>query len=198
VELGARLWLQDCADPSAALAEGVTVRATFAADDAVPGSADNAGNTFSLPLDAAALAPVSTAFAAVCSSAVPVATVRQAAVSTGGSDTSAGTLQLTIDLAAQGAALVEIDRGATTAGGRLTALESQVRLVHGAGTLHAGWVLPRCGDLLAAGLPTLSVSLVTSGSASGERRPYLVPISGEALRDGLAEVCGDTATVLVP
>jgi len=198
VALKARLWLQDCADPSAALAEGLTLRTSFAADDAVPGAADNAGDTFSLPLGAAALAPVSAAFSAFCSSAVPVATVRQSAVATGGSDASAGTLELTIDVAAQGAAILEIDRGATTAGGRLTPIESPVPLVHGVGTLHATWVLPRCADLLAAGLPTLSVSLVTLGSPGGDRRPYLVPISGEALRDGLAEVCGDTATVLVP
>ena len=195
--LQARLWLQDCASPTAVLADGVVLRTTFAPDDAEPGAADDDGNTFRLQLPVDALGAVARAFAAVCSSAVPTAEVTQALNRAGGSASSAGTIELTLRVHGDGATLMEVDQGGATAGGSLSALESPVHLDHGTGTLHASWALPRCADLLAAGVPRFAVNLVALGASGGERRPYLMPIGGEPLRVALARACGPAVSVLV-
>jgi hypothetical protein len=57
--------------------------------------------------------------------------------------------------------------------------------------------MPRCADLVATGLPALSVSLVTFNDAGGERRPYVVGLTGDPLRVELRRVCGDAAAALV-
>jgi hypothetical protein len=196
--LRARLWLQDCADPSAALAGGLQVRTSFAAVDTIPYSADNAGNTFRLPVDAAARKRMTDAFAAVCSSAVPAATATAADVHSGATDTSAGTIDLTLTVHAKGAALLEVDAGGPTAGGELTPIDAPVHLDHGTGVLHATWTLPGCSDLLVAGIPRFGVALVSFDASGGERRPYLMPVRGEPLRVALVRVCGEAARTLVP
>lgn len=196
--LRARLWLQDCADPSAALAGGLQVRTSFAAVDTVPYSTDNAGNTFRLPVDAAARKQVTDAFAGVCSSAVPAATVTVADVHGGATGTTAGTVDLTLTVHAEGAALMEVDAGGPTAGGELTPLDAPVHLDHGTGVLHATWTLPVCADLLAAGVPRFGIALVSFDANGGERRPYLMPVRGEALRVALVRLCGEAARGLVP
>lgn len=195
--LHARLWLQDCADPAGALSGGLRLRASFSADDLEPNAPDNVGNTFSVPLDTGELTRLSAAFAGLCTSPAPSATVTQAIVHSGGSDSTAGTLELTLVVRAEDAALVEVGSGIATAGGTLTPFDSPVHLTRGSGVLHAGWELPRCSDLLASGLPRFSVNLVSLDAAS-ERRPYSLALDGEALQDSLRRVCGATAEGLVP
>jgi len=195
--LKARLWLQDCASPTGVLADGIVLRTTFAPDDAEPGAADDDGNTFRLHLPVGALAAVARAFATVCSSAVPTAEVTRALIQAGGSASSAGTIEMIVRVHADRAALMEVDQGGATAGGSLSALESPVHLDHGSGTLHASWALPRCADLLAAGVPRFSVNLLALDASGGERRPYSMPIAGEALRVALARICGPAVSVLV-
>ena len=192
-----RIWLQDCANPSSALADGLELRASFTAEDLEPNAPDNIGNTITVPVDAATRGRVDAAFAGLCSSSTPAATVTQAIVHNGGDDRSAGTLELTLAVRAEGAALMEVAQGLGTAGGRLTPLENPVHLVNGRGVLHAAWELPRCVDLLAAGLPRFSVNLVGLDSTGDERRPYVMPITGDDLRVALARVCGAPLTGIV-
>ncbi len=193
--LRARLWPDDCADPSAALADGLQVRASFAAADAVPYSADNADNTFRLRLDDAARRTAADAFAALCSIPAPTATVTSADLGTGGSDGSAGTLTLTLAVRSPGAALLEVDGGGPTASGLLIPLETPVHVVRGSGVLRATWALPPCSGLLAAGIPRFGVSLVPV--SGGPRRPYALTLGGEELRIALVRACGDAARPLV-
>jgi len=192
-----RIWLQDCANPSSALADGLELRTSFTTEDLEPNAPDNVGNTFTLPVDAATRGRVDTAFTTLCSSATPAATVTQAIVHNGGNDRSAGTLELTLAVRAEGAALMEVAQGTGTAGGTLTPLESPVHLTQGRGVLHAAWELPRCANLLAAGLPRFSVNLVGLDRNGGERRPYVMAITGDDLRVALGRVCGGTLTGLV-
>jgi len=195
--LRVRLWLQDCANPVAALNDGLLLRTSVSAADTDPASGDDAGNTIRLGLPAAELAQVDRAFAAVCATAVPTAVVTQAIVHNGGSDSSAGVLELTLAVHGDGAALMEVDQGTDTAGGQLSALDTPVHLDHGAGTLHAAWTLPRCTDLIAAGVPRFSVNLVTFDASGGERRPYLVAMAGDELKVALTRVCGPAVSSLV-
>jgi hypothetical protein len=197
VAIRARLWLQDCADPTAALRDGLLLRTTVSSQDAGPGTADDDGNTVRLRLPTTQLAQVARSFAAVCSSAVPTALVTQAVLNSGGSDTSAGTVEITLAVHGAGAALMEVDQGADTAGGRLTALDSPVHLEAGIGTLHAVWTLPRCTDLIAAGVPRFAVNLVALDQSGGERRPYLMAIGGDELRITLARLCGPAVGALI-
>jgi len=195
--LRTRLWLQDCAHPSGALADGLALRASFSPDDLVAGAADTVGNTFTVPVSSAMRARVDAAFAGLCASSAPTATVTQAIVHSGSSDTTAGTLELTLLVLAKDATFVEVNSGLATAGGTLTPFDSPVHLTGGVGVLHAGWELPRCADLLASGLPRFSVNLVTLDAAS-ERRPYSMALGGEALQDALRRMCGATADGLAP
>jgi len=196
-EIRTRVWLQDCANPSSALADGLPLRASFTAEDLEPNAPDNVGNTITVPVDAATRGRVDAAFADLCSSATPAAVVTQAIVHSGGSDRSAGTLELTLAVRAEGAALMEVAQGTSTAGGTLTPLENPVHLTRGRGVLHAAWELPRCADLLSAGLPRFSVNLVSLDGTGGERRPYVMPIAGDDLRVALGRVCGAPLTGLV-
>jgi hypothetical protein len=123
--------------------------------------------------------------------------VTQAIVHSGGNDRSAGTLELTLAVRAEGAALMEVAQGTGTAGGTLTPLENPVHLTKGRGVLHAAWELPRCVDLLPAGLPRFAVNLVGLDGTGGERRPYVMSITGDDLRVALGRVCGGTVTGLV-
>jgi hypothetical protein len=93
---------------------------------------------------------------------------------------------------------MEVDAGGPTAGGELTPLDAPVHLDHGTGVLHATWTLPVCADLLVAGLPRFGVALVSFDANGGERRPYLMPVRGEALRVALVRLCGEAARGLVP
>jgi hypothetical protein len=195
--LRARLWLQDCANPAVALSGGLRLRSTFSAEDSEPNAADNVGNTFSVPVDTTQLARVSSAFAGLCTSPAPSATVTQAIVHSGGSDTTAGTLELTLVVHAQDADLIEVDQGLRATGGTLTPLESPIHLTGGTGVLTAAWELPRCVDLLGSGLPRFSVNLVRL-DATADRRPYSMAIRGEALDDALRRVCGTTVDGLGP
>jgi hypothetical protein len=173
------------------------LRTTVSSQDAGPGTADDDGNTVRLRLPTTQLAQVARSFAAVCSSAVPTALVTQAVLNSGGSDTSAGTVEITLAVHGAGAALMEVDQGADTAGGRLTALDSPVHLEAGIGTLHAVWTLPRCTDLIAAGVPRFAVNLVALDQSGGERRPYLMAIGGDELRITLARLCGPAVGALI-
>jgi hypothetical protein len=195
--LRARLWLQDCADPAGALSGGLRLRTSFSPDDLEPNAADNVGNTVSVPIDTDGLARLSSAFAGLCTSPAPSAIVTQAITHSGGSDSTAGTLELTLVVRAKDAALVEVNSGLATAGGTLTPFDSPVHLTRGVGVLHASWELPRCADLLASGVPRFSVNLVTLEGAS-ERRPYSMALGGEALQDALRRMCGATVDGLVP
>ena len=195
--LRVRLWLQDCANPSAALRDGLLLRTADPADDAATMSADDEGNTIRLRLSAAELSGVERAFAALCATPAPTAVVREAIVHHGGSDSSAGTLQLTLRVSSRGAALVEVDQGTDTAGGQLSTLDAPVHLDHGLGTLHAAWTLPRCTDLIAAGVPRFSVNLVSPDESGGRRRPYLMSIGGDELTVALSRVCGAAVSSLV-
>jgi len=195
--LRVRLWLQDCANPVTALRDGLLLRTTVPADDAGPTAADDDGNTVRLRLSAADLATVGRAFAAMCSTAVPTAVATQANISNGGSGSSAGTLELTLVVRGDGAALMEVDQGTDTAGGQLSAVDTPVHLDHGVGTLHAAWTLPRCTDLVAAGVPRFSVNLVSPDESGGRRRPYLMAIGGDELKFALSRLCGPAASSLV-
>jgi len=195
--LRVRLWLQDCANPAAALRDGLLLRTTVSADDAGPAAADDDGNTVRLLLSAAELTTVERAFAATCATAAPTAVVTQAIVHNGGSDSSAGTLELTLRVSGDGAALMEVDQGTGTAGGQLAAFDTPVHLDHGVGTLHAAWTLPRCADLIAAGVPRFSVNLVNPDESGGLRRPYLMAIGGDELKVALSRVCGPAVSSLV-
>jgi hypothetical protein len=197
-ELRTRVWLQDCADPSSALAQGLELRTSLTVEDLEPNAPDNDGNTFAVPVDAATRGRVTSAFAALCSSATPAATVTQAIVHTGGTDRSAGTLELTLAVRAEDAALMEVAQGGSTAAGTLTPLENPVHLTRGRGELHAAWELPRCVDLLSAGLPHFSVNLVGNDGNGGAPRPYVMSITGDELRVAIGRVCGGPLTGLVP
>ena len=190
----ARLWVQDCADPAAALADGLPLQAAFAGADAV----DDAGNTFRLPLDGAQRDRVARAFAGVCSSPTPTATVTRAVLRTGGTATSAGTVDLTIVVRAVAADLLEVGAGGPEPGGLLSPLDSPVRLVDGAGVLHAVWTLPACADLPTTGPPELAVALVNLDSSGGERRPYVVALGGDALQVELRRACGAAGATPAP
>jgi hypothetical protein len=192
-----RVWLQDCASPSSALADGLPLRTSLTLEDREPNAPDNGGNTFTVPVDAAALGQVDDAFASLCSRSTPAATVTQAIVHSGGTDTSAGMLELTLAIRAEGAFLMEVAQGRDTAGGTLNPLENPVHLADGRGVLHASWELPRCTDLLAAGLPRFSVNLVGPDEDGGEQRPYVMTITGDELRVALERVCGLPLSSLV-
>ncbi len=195
--LRARVWLQDCASPAGALSGGLRLRTSFAAEDTEPNAADTVGNTFSVPVGTALLARVDKAFADVCSGPAPSATVTRAIVHSGGGETTAGSLELTLVVRARDAALIEVGQGLRTAAGTLTPLASPVHLTGGTGELDATWELPKCADLLASGLPRLSVNLVRAGSVA-ERRPYSLALAGAPLRDALRRMCGPSLDPLAP
>ena len=154
VSLKTRLWLQDCADPSAAMAEGIPLRTAFTPEDAEPNAPDNLGNTFALRPGSAARELVDRAFAATCSNRVPAAVVTQAIVHNGGSETSAGTLELTLRVRADGDGIMEVAQGGSRAGGILKPTFNPVHIVDGVGELQASWELPLCSDLVPAGVPS--------------------------------------------
>ena len=76
--------------------------------------------------------------------------------------------------------------------GELFAYESPVHSVDGVASIKAQWRLPSCRAILRNGLPRLHVVL-----AGDVRRPYLVPLSGDALRAVLYRLCGSEVADLV-
>ena len=197
VAIKTRLWLQDCANPSAVMAEGILLRTAFTPEDAEPNAADNLGNTFALQPGSAARELVDRAFATTCSDRVPAAVVTQAIVHEGGNDTSAGTLELTLRVRADGASIMEVAQGGSRAGGLLKPAYNPVHLVDGVGVLQASWELPLCSDLVPAGVPEFAVNVFGVDSKDGEGRPYLMPLSGDELRVALVRVCGAEADGVV-
>ncbi len=190
----AQLYPQDCGQPIAALADGLEVRAA-ATSGAPPAGIDN-GPTFRVPVSRAALAEIARAFTAACASPTPGAVVEQAIIHGGSGASSGGLVELVVRMSARDAVTIVIDSLGRTASGMVTAIDNPVQLTDGEGVLHAMWLLPRCIDLLSSGPPRLSVALV-GFSDPGVRRPYLVDLSGEALRVALARLCGETATALI-
>ncbi|MFN8168317.1 MAG: hypothetical protein U0S36_06005 [Candidatus Nanopelagicales bacterium] len=187
----ARLWPQDCGDPTAAIATGLPVQADLGPDGNPP-STSLGSPGFRLALPAQAQQTVAQALVAACGTELPRLTIDRVRLRNGGEGGLAGVLDLGVTIEAPDADHVEAEAAGAFAVGQLTALESPVAVRDGRATLRLRWTLPACPVVQRAGRATLAVTL-----AGDPRRPYLLPLRGDELRTYLTRLCGDeTATAV--
>ncbi len=187
--LQALYWPTDCSDPVGPLRDGIAIQADLGPDGLPPAQGSSSPSVL-LRLPGQMLDDVASVAQSVCGTDAPRSSLRQVRLREGGGGGSAGTIDLLVDVTTPGAFLAEIDHPGD-GGGELITYESPVHPVDGVATIKARWVLPSCQRVIADGLPRLHVVLV-----GDVKRPYLVPLRGEALRPVLYRLCGDEVAAL--
>ena len=192
-DLHALLWPEDCADPAAALRDGVAVEADLGPTGRPPAQGSSTSSA-QLRLPAALVDDVARVAVAACGTTPPRGTVGWARLREGGGNGSGGVIDLGLTITAPGAGLVEVDHlgDGSASAGELFAYESPVHVIDGVASIKAQWRLPGCPALLRDGLPRLHVVL-----AGDVRRPYLLRLSGDALRPVLFRLCGNEVADLL-
>jgi len=191
--LRAAFWPADCADPAAALRDGISIEADLGPDGRAPADSLPTPSVL-LRLPGAMVDQVAQVAQTLCGTAAPRGTVTWARLREGGGGGSGGVIDFGLSLTAPDAALVEVDHlgdGGPSVG-ELFAYESPVHTVDGVAAIKAQWRLPTCQAILRDGLPRLHLVL-----AGDVRRPYLVPLTGEALRPVLFRLCGNEVADLL-
>ncbi len=191
--LRAQFWPEDCADPVGALRDGVAVEADLGPTGRDPSQGPTSTSAL-LRLPGQMLDDVAEQADAMCGTAPPKGTVEWARLREGGGNGSGGVIDLGLSLTTPGAGIVEVDHlgDGSASVGELFAYESPVHSVDGVASIKAQWRLPSCRVLLRDGLPRLHVVL-----AGDVRRPYLVPLAGDDLRQVLYRLCGSEVADLV-
>ena len=189
--LRARLWPTDCADPGASLRKGISVDADLGPDGRPP-SESSTTSTVQLRVGGPFVDQVVRVAAGICGTEPPRGTVSWARLREGGGQGSAGIVDFGLTVTAPGVGIVEIDHlGDVEAYGEVFAFQSPAHVIDGTAAVTMQWRTPSCQTILDNGLPVLHVVL-----AGDVRRPYLVPMSGEALRPVLARLCGAEVAAL--
>jgi hypothetical protein len=191
--LRAQFWPEDCADPVRALRDGVAVEADLGPTGRDPSQGPTSTSAL-LRLPGQMLDDVAAQAVAMCGTTPPKGTVDWARLREGGGNGSGGVIDLGLSLTTPRAGIVEVDHlgDGSASVGELFAYESPVHSVDGVASIKAQWRLPSCRVLLRDGLPRLHVVL-----AGDVRRPYLVPLAGDDLRQVLYRLCGSEIADLV-
>lgn len=186
-------WPTDCADPVGPLRDGIAVQADLG-PDGLPPAEGSPPPTVLLRLPGQMLDDVAATAVGQCGTTRPSGTVTRARLREGGSNGSGGVIDLVLTFTAPGAGIVEVDHvgDGSPARGELFAYQTPVHAVDGVATVKAEWRLPACPVILRDGLPRMPVLI----GGTGVRRPYLIPLSGEALRPVLVRLCGDEVGAL--
>jgi hypothetical protein len=184
-----RLWPDDCAAPVRPLAQGVPLRAALEEGIAVT---ESRAPTFYLPLTTG-LDAVAAALRQTCTAAPPTATITKARVSGSSIQDGAGTIDIWIDVQVPPGSVVEVQEPLADRAGVVRPFEDVVAVgPDGVAQVRVQWEVPGCFAMLQAGPPVLSVRV-----ASDLRRPYRLPLTGEAMRTNLVRLCGTTAGSVV-
>ena len=186
-----RVWPDDCADPTRALAAGLAVRPGLG-PDGNPDTGSLPTPTVLLRLPESARQAVVRAVAASCGTDVPRLTVDSAQLWRAAQGGRAGTIDLRVTVEAEDARTLEAEAVGSLVVGQLAALAFPVPVRDGRARLDLRWELPGCAAVLRGDRPRLTVTLVGE-----QRRPYLLPLRGDDLRLVLARLCGDEVAAVV-